>query len=180
MSDDQDRQILIRIAKGDSKSFSALFEKYQNLVYGYSMKMLKDKQKAEDVTQEAWMRVARNADKYQPTGSVKSWIMSIARNLVIDEFRAAKKWIDIPDEQWSAIEDPQGSLESFFYSQQQHDRFKEAFDELPENQKVILTMVLVEELSQSDVAVKLNTSVGAVKASLFRARENLKKKVEGV
>ena len=69
MSDDQDKQILIKIAKGDSKSFSILFEKYQNLVYGYSMKMLKDKQKAEDVTQEAWLRVVRNAEKYQPTGA---------------------------------------------------------------------------------------------------------------
>lgn len=180
MSNEQDQQILNKIAKGDSKSFESLLLKYQDLVYGYCMKMLKDKQKAEDCTQETWMKVIRNANQYKPTGSVKSWIMSISRNLVIDEFRSQKKWTDLDDAEWNSIEDTQEDIESLFQSNQKNDQFKQAFSELPENQRVVLTMVLVEELSQSEVAVKLNTSVGAVKASLFRARETLKKKVRPI
>ena len=172
---DEDWQILISISKGDSKCFELLLNKYQNLVYGYAMKMLKNKSKAEDVTQETWLRVVKNASQYKPTGSVKSWIMSITRNLVIDEYRASLKWVELADEQWNAIEDPQEDLEKLFSGQERTDQLKVAFEQLPENQKVILSMVLIEELSQSEVSVKLNISVGAVKAVLFRARENLKK-----
>lgn len=179
MSQDQDRQILFKISEGDSKSFEQLLDKYQNLIYGYCMRMLKDKQKSEDITQETWMRVVKNASSYSPTGSVKSWIMMMARNLVIDEFRVSKKWKDIGDEEWSQFEDSQDSLEEMFLKNQRSEKLSQAFGDLPESQKVILTMVLVEELSQSEVSQKLNISVGAVKASLFRAREALKKKMEG-
>ena len=177
MSNKNDQQILNKIANGDSKKFESLLLKYQDLVFGYCMKMLNDKQKAEDCTQETWMRVIRNANQYKPTGSVKSWILSISRNLVIDDFRSQKKWIDLDEADWSSIQDPQEDVESLFEFNQKNEQFKQAFSELPENQKVVLTMVLIEELSQSEVAVKLSTSVGAVKASLFRARETLKKKV---
>ena len=177
MSNENDQQILNKVANGDSKSFESLLLKYQDLVFGYCMKMLKDKQKAEDCTQETWMKVIRNANQYKPTGSVKSWIMSISRNLIIDEFRSQKKWTDLDDAEWNSIEDTQEDIETLFEANQKNEQFKQAFSELPENQKVVLTMVLVEELSQSEVAVKLSTSVGAVKASLFRARETLKKKV---
>lgn len=175
MQNDEDWQILIQISKGNAKSFALLFGKYQNLVYGYCMKMLKNKQKCEDITQETWLRVVKNANNYKPTASVKSWLMSIARNLVIDDFRASKKWIELSDESWNSIEDSQSDLESLFSTQQQNQQLQAAFTELPENQRVILSMILIEELNQSEVATKLNTSVGAVKAALFRARENLKK-----
>lgn len=180
MSNEIDQQILNKIANGDSKSFESLLLKYQDLVYGYCVKMLKDKQKAEDCTQDTWMKVIHNAPHYKPTGSVKSWIMSIARNRVIDEFRAQKRWTDLDDADWNSIEDTQEDMESLFAENQKNEQFKQAFSELPENQKVVLTMILVEELSQSEVAVKLNTTVGAVKAGLFRAREALKKKVRVV
>lgn len=154
--------------------------KYQKLVFGYSVKMLKNKQKAEDVTQEAWMRVIKNSQNFKQTGSVKAWILSITRNLVIDEFRQNKKWIDLDDENWAAFEDPQEDLEKMFSEAERFTALTKAFAELPENQRIILSMVLIEDLNQSEVAVKLGISVGAVKASLFRAREQLKKNLGGL
>lgn len=178
MASEEDYKLLQLIAKGDSKSFESLFYKYQDYVYGYSLKVLKNKQLAEDISQEVWMRVIRNSASYKPTSSVKSWIMSIASNLTIDEFRKSKKWIDLTEEQWSSMEDPQGDLEKLFDNKQLHSKLNEAFLLLPENQRVILAMILMEELSQSEVAVRLSISVGAVKAVLFRARENLRKNLE--
>ncbi len=175
MANDQDLILIKLISEGDSKSFESLMLKYQKLVYGYSFKMLKDKQKAEDVTQEAWMRVIKNSQNFKQTGSVKAWILSITRNLVIDEFRQSKKWVELEDEKWDAIEDTQSDLESLFAEHERGEALKAAFEGLAENQKIILSMVLIEELNQSEVAVKLGISVGAVKASLFRARESLKK-----
>lgn len=144
------------------------------------MKMLKNKQKAEDITQETWMKVIRNSKNFKPTGSVKSWILTIARNLVVDEFRQAKKWVDLSDEKWEAVEDPQSDIENLFVNNERNESLKAAFDTLTENQRVILSMILVEELSQSEISVKLGISIGAVKAVLFRAREQLKKTMETI
>lgn len=177
MANDQDLDLIKKISSGDSKSFESLMLKYQKLVFGYSFKMLKNKQKAEDIMQEAWMRVIKNSQNFKQTGSVKAWILSIARNLVIDEFRHMKKWIELEDEKWAAIEDPQADLEQLFNDQQRHAALATAFADLPENQKIILSMIIIEELNQSEVAVRLGISVGAVKASLFRAREYLKSSV---
>ncbi len=178
MADEQDYRLIALVAKGDSKSFESLFYKYQNLVYGYSMKMLKNKQKAEDITQETWMRVVRYAGSYKPTSTVKAWVMSIASNLVIDEFRKNKKFVDLEEEQWHQIEDVQQNLEEMFISQNNRSKMTQAFELLPENQKLVLSMILIEELSQSEASIRLGTTVGAVKAALFRARENLKKSLE--
>ena len=72
MSVTEDQQLLSQIAKGNSKAFGLLLEKYQDLVYGLSLKMVKDQSVAEDMTQETWMKVIKNADRYSPIGSVKS------------------------------------------------------------------------------------------------------------
>ena len=175
MANNEDLQLIEKISKGDSKSFESLMLKYQKLVHGYSMKMLKNVQKAEDVTQETWMRVINHSQNFKPTGSVKSWILSIARNLTIDEFRNNKRWIDLDDEKWDAIEDTQSDIENIFNTHERSEALKLAFETLPENQRVILSMILIEELNQSEVSIKLGISVGAVKASLFRAREQLKR-----
>ncbi len=180
MNQDDDLQLLKNIAVRNSEAFSTLMARYQNLIYGYCVKMLKDRHRAEDIVQEVWIKVAVNAENFRPVGSVRSWILSMARNLIIDEFRANKKWSTLSDEDWGSVEDPQPGVEALFSEQQKSEMLHNAFAELPENQKVVLTMILVEELSQAEVAAKLGTSVGAVKALLFRARENLKKTVEGI
>ena len=64
MANDQDLKLMIGIAGGDSKCFESLMLKYQKLVFGYSLKMLKNIQKDEDVTQEAWMRVIKNSQNF--------------------------------------------------------------------------------------------------------------------
>lgn len=175
MGNSEDLHLIKNISQGDSKSFESLMLKYQKLVYGFNMKMLKNKEIAEDITQETWVKLVRNAHQFKPTGSVKSWVLSISRNLVIDHFRQTKKWMDLDDEKWDSIADTQSDIEELFALQERSEALKSAFDELSENQKIILSMILIEELNQSEVSVKLGISVGAVKASLFRAREQLRK-----
>jgi len=172
MTQDDDLQILKKIAVKDHQAFSTLMARYQGLVYGYCVKMLKDRVRAEDLVQETWIKVVVNAGSFKPIGTVRSWILSIVRNLVIDEFRANKKWAALSDEDWAVMEDPQPGIEILFSEQQKNEQFHQAFIELPETQKMVLSMILVEELSQAEVAGKLGTSVGSVKALLFKGREN--------
>lgn len=173
MNTKEDQELVDQIAKGNSKAFRLLLEKHQDLVYGLSLKMVKDKSIAEDITQETWMKVIKNADRYSPIGSVKSWILQIHRNLIIDYFRQNKKWkitenieeIEISDDSESAFE----SLESH----EQRSAFDKVFSLLEERDKIVLTLVIVEELSYAEISKELGLSIGNIKTIVFRAKKEL-------
>ena len=89
-----DQDLINKIAQGDSKAFESLFNKYKDLVYGVSCKLMKDPAKAEDMTQTTWIKVLTESKNftadYTSQNSVKAWIMKINRNLIIDQFRSEK------------------------------------------------------------------------------------------
>jgi len=173
----QDQDLIKKIAKGDKKSFTILLEKYEDLVFGVSMKMIKDRSKAEDMTQETWMKVIKFAGSYSPIGSVKSWILQINRNLIIDHFREQKKWSTSEDIENFEISDESLDASELIDSDEKQKGFQAAFSSLDEREKLVLTMVIVEELSYSEIAQKLSLSIGAIKTIMFRAKQNLKEKL---
>lgn len=170
----QDQDLIKKIANGNEKSFTVLLEKYEDLVFGISVKMIKDRIKAEDITQETWMKVIKYSKSYSPNGSVKSWILQINRNLIIDYFRTQKKWIDSDDIESIEISDESLSALNLIESEEKTENFLQAFNSLEEREKVILTMVIIEEFSYSEISHKLSLSLGAIKTIVFRAKKNLK------
>lgn len=173
-TNNQDQDLIKKIAQGDKKAFTLLLEKYEDLVFGVSMKMIKDRVKAEDMTQETWMKVIKFSASYSPVGSVKSWILQINRNLIIDHFREQKKWSDSEDIESIEVSDESLDASELIDSEEKRSRFQKAFAGLDEREKMVLTMVIVEELSYSEIAQKLSLSVGAIKTIMFRAKQNLK------
>lgn len=170
----QDQDLIKKIANGDKKAFTLLMEQYEDLVFGITMKMVKDRTKAEDMTQETWMKVIKFANTYSPVGSVKSWILQINRNLIIDHFREQKKWGFSEDIEAIEISDESLDPSEMLDSDEKQKKFQLAFNNLEEREKIVLTMVIVEELSYSEIAQKISLSVGAIKTIMFRAKQNLK------
>ena len=176
----EDQQLIQQIARGDSKAFGLLLEKYQDLVYGLSLKMVKEKSIAEDMTQETWMKVIKNAEKYSPVGSVKSWILQIHRNLVMDYFRQSKKWKNNEDiEDIEISDDAENAFESI-QSQEQKSAFDQVFSALEERDKIVLTLVIVEELSYAEISKELGLSVGSIKTIVFRAKKELQTQLQSI
>ncbi len=173
-NNNQDQDLLKKIAKGDKKAFEILLKKYEDLVFGVSMKMVRDRIKAEDMTQETWMKVIKFSASYSPIGSVKSWILQINRNLIIDHFREQRKWANSDDIEAIEVSDESLDASELIDSEEKRKLFQHAFSELEEREKIVLTMVIVEELSYSEIAQKLSLSVGAIKTIMFRAKNNLK------
>jgi RNA polymerase sigma-70 factor (ECF subfamily) len=168
-----------RIAKGDQEAFLLLNKKMGGRVFGFCCRLLNDRQRAEDLTQETWMKVIEKSSTYSPHGSAVSWIFTIARNLCLNELRDFNKEIlqdsDLTERELNENND---SVEETLSRHQDHVRLKKAIDQLPEKQRIVLTIHLVEELSDSEIAKQLNLSVGAVKALLFRARETLRSSLD--
>ena len=158
-----DHELIRKIAKGDSKAFESLFNKYGNLVFGVSKKLTKNQAKAEDMTQQTWIKVLTESKNFSPDftspNAVKAWIMRINRNLIIDQFRHEKRWssVDI-DEDVELADDSDTQLDSLI-TEEQRSQFSVAFADLDERERVVLTMSLVDEKQYAEIAKELSISV---------------------
>lgn len=180
---------MVSIAEGDKSAFTTLFERHAGKVLGYSIRLLGgDSTMAEDISQTVWMKVVQNAHSYRGEGTFIAWIHTLARNTVIDEMRKKREELisvessddfDGSDKIENAKELSVASFENELLEKSDLVLIKQAMDDLPEAQRIVLTIWLVEELSYEDIAARMNQSVQGVKSLLFRARQNLRDKMKG-
>jgi RNA polymerase sigma-70 factor (ECF subfamily) len=182
---EEDRYLIQTALNGDEKAFKTLLTKYRNLVYTIMIKMVRNPQEAEDLTQEAFMKAFNSLASFNEEFAFSTWLMKIATNNCIDflrkrklrtysihepiQYKDEKIEIDIPD----AEPTPEKTL-------LQHERKKvleSAIEELPERYKYVVILRHKEEKSYEEIAEILNLPLGTVKAQIFRAREILNKKL---
>lgn len=184
-----DDQLMEKIAKGDKESFRVLFNRHGGKVLGYALRLLGgDQFMAEDISQNVWIKVVQKASSYQQAGSFIAWVYTITRNSVIDEMRRKKEETlqyntDETSETPSAIENSlelsQKSFEAYLLENSDLVIIKKSVDELPEAQRVALTIWLVEDKSYEEIAEHFQQSVSSIKSLLFRAKQNLKEIIKG-
>lgn len=174
-----DEELLQRISQGDSKAFESLFHRHKRVVYGISFRILGAPMLAEENSQDVWMKVVQKSADFKSGGSVRSWILTIAKNQALNVKRKRGWEESLPAESDSLHmqvegdaldEDLSGQLEKL----QDLECLKQAIDQLPDRQRVAVVLWMSEDLGQSDLASALDLSIDSVKALLFRARENLK------
>lgn len=184
----EDRR-LIRLARGgDQKAFEALLKKYRNLVYHVMMKMVRNPQEAEDLSQEAFIKAFKALASFNEEFAFSTWLMKIATNNCIDYLRKKKLKtysIDEPikykDEQVQMelpAADP--SPERQLLNSERSVLIEEAIQSLPPRYRHVIVLRHQEEKSYEDIAEILKLPLGTVKARIFRAREMLNKKIKDI
>jgi RNA polymerase sigma-70 factor (ECF subfamily) len=168
-----DDELIKLISQGSESGFQVLFERHASLVLGFSKKMLGGLDKAEEASQEVWLKVVRNAESYDPRGQFKSWLMRVTKNHCLNVLRKdarlvfTDKVVEIPPEN---IKDAE---EAMFLSLSMKD-LSEALDQLPDTQRVALTLLATTEPSYEDLAEEMGVSLGALKSIVHRGRKSLK------
>lgn len=170
---DSDDILILKISKGDNKSFEKLFSKYGPLVLGYCHKFLPGSE-AEEISQEVWMRVIRFSPSYKPEGKALNWIYTIARNLCYNAFKGQREvlsndLLDMTPLQDS--EDQEGSL----IKSEQIKTIMDEMDQLPLNQRTALMMFYIEERSIEEISKYLNVTISNAKVLIHRGRKSLRK-----
>jgi RNA polymerase sigma-70 factor (ECF subfamily) len=179
-----------RLAKlsrnGDRRAFAELVEMYKDKIYHLGYRMLNQRQEAEDVVQETFLRVYTNLDRYDENQKFSTWIYRIATNLCIDRLRKRKPTYSIDAEltdsegtDWHAMlasEDPSPETELILSETQQHIR--EAIESLPDKYKSIVVLRYLHDLSLQEISDILEMPVTTVKTRVHRGREFLRKKLE--
>lgn len=162
----------------DRAAFKALFLYFGPRIKAIMLKSGAGYEQAEDVVQTVMMTVWRKVHLYTPErGSVAAWIYTIARNARIDRLRrgSSQAYQDIDDLELKS-DDPDGV--DVVIASQRAEKIAIALGELPEDQRRIIELAYMEDISQSEIATKLALPLGTVKSRLRLAYAKLKEKLE--
>ena len=171
MTPPSDEVLIAQVARGDTAALEQLVRQYQapalNLVYRF----LGDAAEAEEVVQETFLRVYRNAARFEPVGSVSSVAVPDPEQPLRDALKKSKPlyWRVLPDR----VSPEPGAADQLERSDKQ-EAVMRAVGRLPSNQRLALLLSMVEGLSYKDVAESLNLSVSAVESLLVRAKTKLR------
>jgi RNA polymerase sigma-70 factor, ECF subfamily len=172
MEEASDEDLMARIADADARAFETLARRHADRAFVLAFRITRNRADADEVVQEAMLRVWVNAPRWRPDAAFRTWLYRILVNLCLDRrrhapFAAIEAAGDPPDTSPDAVSriaaDETGKLVA------------SALDALPERQRVALVLTYYEELSNAETAAILATSVSSIEALLVRAKRTLRR-----
>ena len=176
-----DGELVTLYLQGNSKSFEVLIQKHKSKIYAFILSKIRNKDLAEDIFQETFIKVINSLQKgkYNEEGKFLPWVMRIANNLVIDYFRKAKKMRTIAPTNdfdiFDILQDGEKNIEDNLVNDQIHKDLRKLIEYLPEDQKEVLKMRYYAELSFKEISestgVSINTALGRMRYALINLRK---------
>lgn len=168
---EDDAILMARVADGDRAAFALLMQRHLGRAVALARRVTGNAAAAEDIAQEAFLRVWRKAADWQPTAKVSTWLWRIVMNLSIDQTRRIK-----PDPLDSVPEPVDPALDPEAESARRALRLAldAAIAGLPERQAMAVRLCLVDGFSQAEAAETLALTAGALESLLVRARRSLR------
>jgi RNA polymerase sigma-70 factor (ECF subfamily) len=170
------------VDKGDQKAYAELMGRYRDSIYFMLLKMINNKDDAEDLTIEAFGKAFHRLKQYTPNYAFSTWLFKIASNNCIDWIRKQKKKtfsIDNPigtddgDEMTIELKSDALHPEDIAIREQKNAIMREVVDKLKPRYRTLVELRYYKEYSYEEIAEELDLPLGTVKAQLFRAREFL-------
>jgi len=175
--DDTDEALMVRVAQGDERAFRELARRHLPVMLGLARRVLGNAADAEDVAQEAMLRLWRNAPRWQPLAQLRTWLSRVVVNLCLDRKRRAA-WVEL--EAAGELVDPGLGPGEDAEDRERERQLAAAIDELPERQRVAVVLTYTEGMSNAQVAEVLETTVSAVETLLVRGKQNLRRALASV
>lgn len=160
----------MELAKGSAQAFHLLYHKYKNDVYRYCYRILNDKNLADDVFQETFIKVYENRE-YFNGDNFKAWVITIARNTCYNYFRKKKDEVEFDDSYIGSVNDVNTDFAL-------KDLLGKAIDSLPLKFREVIILREYEDYSYQEIAEILDIDISLVKVRIHRARLLLKEKLE--
>lgn len=163
-----DEALVAQMAQGDRKALSSLYQRHAPKLLGLSMSMLRGRAEAEDLLHDVFLEAWRHAADYVPErGSVRAWLTTRARSRALDRIKSAARRKSVPTEEPPERSAPAALLDD-------HRRLQETLLAMPENQREVLLLAYFEDLSASEIAVRLGIPIGTVKSRIRAALATLR------
>lgn len=175
MSAIDDYQLIQSIKNGEHRAYAILVDRYKDLVYTLAYRMVRNREEAEEVAQDSFVKVYKSLDKFKGDSKFSTWIYRIAYNTSLDRIKKNKKhYNDVPinDYTYNQLDTIDNALENMI-SAEKSKMIKDCIQKLPEESGVLLTLFYFDELSLEEISKIVNIEANTVKVKLFRARKKL-------
>ena len=187
MDTDADHKLIIRCREGDEEACRLLLSRYEAYVYRLCFRITGSQEDALDLTQEAFMKVLTGLDRFQLGRPFRPWLRQVTVNICLNYLRQrAPKTISLEqpvaegivlgDTLAGSTDDPVATTEW----RDAREVIQQAVNQLPPQQRLVLVMRHREGLSYEEIAATSDLPLGTVKTYLFRARQQLRRKLENV
>jgi RNA polymerase sigma-70 factor, ECF subfamily len=188
MAIDSDLELMLRVSRGDADSFGVLLNRHRGPLLSYFVRMVRDRALAEDLAQEAFLRVYQARERYQPEARFTTWLYRIATNLALNALRdrhsepvVLEAALDSGNESTSPLDrapDGRPTVEERLAESDRQRFIRQAIEALPEKQRAAVILHKYQDVDYRQIASILKVSESAVKSLLFRAYESLRTRLE--
>ncbi|MCL2159601.1 MAG: sigma-70 family RNA polymerase sigma factor [Oscillospiraceae bacterium] len=183
---EEDAKIIGRVLAGDANCFEAIVEKYEKMIYNLALSKTQNRESAQDISQECFLRAYKMLASYRTEGAFSTWIYRICQNLIYDYYRKSKKiqtvslsnfdeYGESPHEK--ELEDLEGDPSEKLVRSEKIQKVRELIDSLPDDLREIIILRDLNDISYAQISEMLGIEEGTVKSRLHRAREKLKSHV---
>ncbi|MCX6286122.1 MAG: sigma-70 family RNA polymerase sigma factor [Bacteroidetes bacterium] len=179
-----DHELINAYIAGQQSSLEKLIHRHKSRIFAYILMVVKDKELAEDLFQDTFIKVINTirSGQYKEEGKFIQWVMRIAHNLIIDHFRKSNRLPLIENSNdydiFEKVRIPVESVEEMIITEQIHKDVKKLIEYLPKEQKEVLVLRHYSDMSFKDIAeltnVSINTALGRMRYALINLRKLVK------
>jgi RNA polymerase sigma factor (sigma-70 family) len=176
-----DESLMGRFARGEAEAFELLYRRHETRTWRYLVRFVGNRETADELMQEVWFAVARDAPRYQPTARFTTWLFTIAHNRMIDSVRARRPQTSLEALGYEAdavvqqlTADPSTGPLAAAVAQDQLTALTQAVGQLPQEQREAFLLQIEGDLSVEEIAAITNSSFEATKSRLRYARNKLR------
>jgi RNA polymerase sigma-70 factor (ECF subfamily) len=176
-----DEELVVLYAEGNNSAFDVLLNRHKGSVHSYIYYIVRDRDLTEDIFQETFVKVIMTIKqgRYTENGKFKAWIMRIAHNLIIDNFRQERNENSVSNDEvdidlFNDSRLCERTIEDEMVQEQVFDDIKKMIRHLPENQREVLEMRYYQDMSFKEIAdltgVSINTALGRMRYAILNLR----------
>jgi RNA polymerase sigma-70 factor (ECF subfamily) len=179
MAGNGEQVLLRRVQKGDLDAYGVVIQEHQGPVFNVCLRILGNRQEAEDLTQEAFLRAYRNISHYDPERPFGPWMRTLAANLCYNHLqKASLERVPLEDERDHLPDHPHKNPEALLELSQEHRQLYRAIWQLPANQRVALELRHFQDLTYQEMAREMELPLNTIRSHLYRARRKLAELLE--
>ena len=185
MEADADAELMLKVAQGDKAAFAALFDRYHRSVAQFAFRYVGDRARAEELTQDIFVKLYRSAKGYRPSAKFKTFLFRVAANHCLNEVRRGEYRVEHvsegPDEEPIDPAGPEAVRPDQEVQGRELERaVGEALGELSDRERAAFTMCRFEGLAYKEIAEALSASEAAVKSLIHRATLAVARRIEAL
>lgn len=175
MSAISDQHYIDKILQGETNAFAVLVDRYKDMIFSLSLKMVRNREEAEEVAQDTFIKIFNSLSKFKGDSKFSTWIYKIAYNTCLDRLKKNKKEdLNISIDEFSAhlIKTMDNAL-SALEDKERKQTIQNCLNLLPNDENFLLTLFYFEEQSLEEIGKIMSINANNVKVKLFRSRQKL-------